>query len=107
MATFKVGQRVRLVHPVFPENMNKTGTVKGHKFYKKGTINKAGQPLPFDVDLVVNLDDEQIDRATASWQLEPIVDDGRKVMDWDALNELGLSADKLLDAVKERVKEKA
>ena len=108
MANFRVGQRARIVRGCrHPENEGRTCKVVASIFHPAGTPTLSGFDLRHDTDLMIAFDEEDGDWAVASWQLEPIVDDGRKVMGWDALNELGLSADKLLGVVKERVKEKA
>ena len=90
MATFKVGQRVRVVSPVYPENMNRTGTVMGHEFHKKGAIDKKGTPIPFSIDLVVNLDGDSFNRGMASWQLEPAQKgyDGNTKTTWEELEDV-------------------
>lgn len=76
MATFKVGQRVRIrycQHPeVFGDHSGKEGTVTGHR-YGRNTVLIDGRP-ELRCDGYPNLFEDD--------QLEPIQYDGNKVIEW-------------------------
>ena len=95
MAIFKVGQRVKLVRPVEPENYGIEGTIIAFENWPKGTISSVtGTPFTMDVDCVVLWDTvfylNREGSAQHTSQLEPIQDqddkskyDGNEVIDWD------------------------
>lgn len=83
MAKFYVGQRVRLVRPVYQENLNRTGSI--------GRFFEELLALDGPVNCCVNWDDGRVDGVfyenglltmTHTSQLEPIVDDGHKKIEW-------------------------
>jgi hypothetical protein len=92
MATFRVGQRVKLVKPFDPKNYGVTGTVSGYMYLTAGTVCDDGLPTPTDTDLLVVWDVESSTHVQASWQLEPI-QDRPELSSWEALQALGLDVE--------------
>ena len=116
MSTFKIGQRVKKVRGEY--NIGLTGVIVAIGSYAPGLHEDGRQSTRDWTDIRVKSDRDWLNKDgkvrpqsviafSQSCDWEPIVDDGRKVMDWDAMGEMGLSPEHLLEVVKERVKEKA
>jgi hypothetical protein len=88
MATFRVGQRVRLVSVAYPRNsrwIGATGTVRtiGEK---KGDVSWNGMLNVIDADCSVYWDSDTARHQGSLamfWQLEPIQYDGNQLVSWD------------------------
>jgi len=79
MATFRVGQRVKLVRPCFKENYGNTGTI-----IKQFPDRPVGFGYLINCDVRWDALRPGYLSFTHTSQLEPIVDDGRQVITWDA-----------------------
>jgi ATP-dependent exoDNAse (exonuclease V) alpha subunit len=100
MAKFRVGQRVKNARPTYTENQDKTGTIVEFAFTPKGTPTR-GLPATRDCDVIVLWDDfAPFTNVQHTSQLEPI-QDRPEMGSWEALKELGLSPEFLLERVEE------
>lgn len=83
MSAFYVGQRVRLVRPTRGE-YGQTGTIVDFLCVPAGTLTRDFIETSIDCDCLVYWDDysDGIPACQHTSQLEPIVDDGRKVVSW-------------------------
>lgn len=72
MATFRVGQRVRLVRPVNPANAGITGQILHVGPFAEGEF-LDGRMFSISCDCVVRWDDDGNDCSQFFWQLEPQV----------------------------------
>jgi hypothetical protein len=80
MATFFVGQRVRLINPKDPRNMGLEGRIADFHFVPAGT-QVIGGFVDIDCDCIVNwVDGDTTVCDTAS--LEPILPDGMQPVSW-------------------------
>ena len=87
MAKFYVGQRVKLVYDV-EASCGVEGRIVEFVFFKKGTESRSGDILPWDADCTVQYDDDGEYYTESTHRLEPIVDDGRRVISWEEMKDL-------------------
>ena len=85
MATFRVGQRVRLINPVRPENLGEEGVFAGYELHYAGEIRSEGRPQSIDTDCLVRWDSSGRNGVAASWQLSPIQPERNRIVAWEDL----------------------
>jgi len=71
MARFYVGQRVKLVRPLHPRNMNETGTVADFQCFAKGTLGRR-RIAPIDCNIGIRWDGDGVIYSQHTEQLEPL-----------------------------------
>lgn len=76
MATFKVGQRVKLARPYHPENEGVTGRIASMEFL-------LGDGTVPDSDCTVLWDDVNLETLQHTSQLEPIIPEGMLPAEWE------------------------
>lgn len=76
MAKFYVGQRVRVVRPVHPQNMGLTASVSHIGPFKLGQFTADGFRVPQDCDLAILCDGSCKPSCAQLWQIEPIQPSG-------------------------------
>ena len=81
MATFYVGQRVRLARPAYPKNLGQEGVIESFDSAKKGQKAMNGR-LRGDCDCSVLWDKNNIANWQCLDQLEPIQPEGHKTVEW-------------------------
>ena len=86
MTTFRVGQRVKLVRPLHPENLGKIGTIVELEFLPRGTPLLDG-PSECDTDCHVLFDGKQVRAAQPFWSIEPLTD-SYDLVSWESMRDL-------------------
>lgn len=78
MAKWFVGQMVRMVKPVNPNNYGIIGVIKSMDSLPAGTLLNGGYFMPFSSDCTVSYQGylNGLPAVSAFWQLEPILYDG-------------------------------
>ena len=83
MATFRVGQRVRVVGPQNTKYLNTEAVVVQLGFWEKGSIASDGTKRPTECHYAIDTFDHK--RWTvSSYQIEPLQHDGNTAITWDA-----------------------